>query len=114
MQGAGNTHRPEHAGGALGPEGDGAALAAIREGIHLLANHVRLGSDRPAEQLCLLDHRSRDLVEPVAGRPGRCHVKDPSEVAVGAWQRVAHPPDQLRAAVYENSGTQMVADANTL
>ena len=56
---------PHHAGGALGPKCQ-RAVAAVGEGVHLLAHHVGARAGRAGVDLGVLEGRGDDLV--VAGR----------------------------------------------
>ncbi len=54
-------HGAHHRGGALGPQ-RAAALAAVQEGVHLLAHHIGGFADAAGEQLGGLQQRRADLL----------------------------------------------------
>ena len=97
---------PDHRGGALGPQGQGAA-APVLELVHLLAHHVAALADAPAEDPDVLEDRG--VGQPVAGPldlggeagqqrlpPGRLGPQDVVGAARGARRRglVGHRPPQ--------------------
>jgi len=53
---------PRNGGGCFRAQGNQVPLA-VREGIHLLFNNIRIFTDAPGEQFCPFHYRDADLLE---------------------------------------------------
>lgn len=84
-----------HRGRAFRPQG-ATALAAIKEGVHLLAHHIGGFPDPPGEELGDLEHRGADLLHAGAAELLTSLVLHPLPQSGLRRQQIHHAPQALQ------------------
>ena len=83
-------HRPHHAGGRFGAQGD-AFVVAVIEGVHFFADDVGFFADSAFEQAGLFEQRQLQRAVAVAGKDGVDEVVQLLQVAGFGRENVVHP-----------------------